>query len=161
AYFDRGPLNPDDVVMAGYWSAYWYRGFIYGTEIARGLDVLRLVPSEYVTANEIAAASLVAPATFNVQQQRRIDWPAHPAIARAYLDQLRQTGTIDDEQTNIWRELVDGIVTTRPDDAADVAERLDEMVSTLRDRGARASGRDLARLQALADTVDDLAENVR
>jgi len=161
AYFDRGPLNADDVVMAGYWSAYWYRGFIYGTEIARGLDVLRLVPSEYVTANEVAAASLVAPATFNAQQQRRIDWPAHPAIARAYLDQLRQTGTIDDEQTSMWIELVDGIITTRPDDTADVAERLDEMVSTLRDQSARAAGRNLTRLQALADTVDDLAESIR
>ena len=88
AFFDRGPINAERFVMGGYWSAYWYRGYIYGTEIARGLDVLELLPSEYLTENELAAASSIAPAAFNAQQQRAIDWPVRPVIARAYLDQL-------------------------------------------------------------------------
>ena len=94
AYFDRGPLDPERISMAGYWSAYWYRGFVYGTEIARGLDVLELLPSEFLTENEITAASVVAPATFNAQDQRRIDWPARPVVGLAYLDQLERTDTL-------------------------------------------------------------------
>ena len=61
AFFDRGPIDAEDLVMGGYWSAYWFQGFIYGTEIARGLDVLALTPSDYLTENEIAAASFRKP----------------------------------------------------------------------------------------------------
>ncbi len=75
AFFDRGPIDAERFVMGGFWSSYWYRGYIYGTEIARGLDVLELLPSEHLTENEIAAAAAVTPAAFNAQQQRRIDWP--------------------------------------------------------------------------------------
>ena len=77
AFFDRGPIHPDRFVMGGFWSAYWYRGYIYGTEIARGLDVLELLPSEYLTENEIAAAASVASGAFNAQQQQQ------PRVARA------------------------------------------------------------------------------
>ena len=70
AFFDRGPINADRFVMGGYWSAYWYRGYIYATEIARGLDVLELLPSEFLTENELAAAASIVPAAFNAQQQR-------------------------------------------------------------------------------------------
>ena len=56
AFFDRGPIDRDRFVMGGFWSAYWYRGFIYGTEIARGLDVLELLPSEFLTENELPCA---------------------------------------------------------------------------------------------------------
>jgi len=89
AYFDRGPIHEDHLVLGGYWSTYWYNGQIYGTEIARGLDVFELMPSEFITANEIAAARLANQGgTFNPQQQMRITWPAHPSVALAYLDQL-------------------------------------------------------------------------
>jgi hypothetical protein len=89
AYFDRGPIDAEDLVVGGYWSAYWYKGRIYGTEIVRGLDVLALLPSEHLTANEIAAAALADQgALFNPQQQFRVTWPAEPVVARAYLDQL-------------------------------------------------------------------------
>jgi hypothetical protein len=81
AFFDRGPLDAKELILGGYWSAYWYDGFIYGTEIARGLDVMKLLPSEYLTENEIDAASLVSPGVFNAQQQRRVTWPASPVVA--------------------------------------------------------------------------------
>jgi hypothetical protein len=42
AYFDRGPMDAERLVSGGYWSAYWYNGHIYGSEMARGLDVFRL-----------------------------------------------------------------------------------------------------------------------
>jgi len=89
AYFDRGPVNEQHGAMGGYWSVYWYNGRIYGSEIARGLDVLALTPSEHLTANEIAAAAMADQGdTVNPQQQYPVRWPAHPVVARAYLDQL-------------------------------------------------------------------------
>ena len=39
AFFDRGPIDEEEMILGGYWSTYWYGGRIYGTEIARGLDV--------------------------------------------------------------------------------------------------------------------------
>jgi len=89
AWFDRGPVNAERQSQGGYWSVYWYNGRIYGTEIARGLDVFTLEPSEHLTANEIAAARMADEGgTVNPQQQFPITWPAHPVVARAYLDQL-------------------------------------------------------------------------
>ena len=38
AYFDRGPVDEEDLILGGFWSTYWYNGRIYGTEIVRGLD---------------------------------------------------------------------------------------------------------------------------
>ena len=89
AYFDRGPIDSEDLVTGGYWSTYWYRGFIYGTEIIRGIDVFALTPSEFLSQNEIDAAQLAEQGdVFNPQQQFPITWPAEPVVAKAYLDQL-------------------------------------------------------------------------
>jgi hypothetical protein len=88
AYFDRGPVDAEDLVTGGYWSTYWYNGHIYGTEIIRGIDVFALTPSDYLTANEIAAATLADQGgQFNPQQQLSNTWPAAPVVGMAYLDQ--------------------------------------------------------------------------
>ncbi|RZE84533.1 hypothetical protein C0Q99_01790 [Streptomyces albidoflavus] len=42
AYFERGPLSEDTLVGGGSWSAYYYNGFIYSNDIAKGFDVLKL-----------------------------------------------------------------------------------------------------------------------
>jgi hypothetical protein len=91
AYFDRGPIDAKTVILGGDWSAYWYNGYIYGSEIARGLDVFRLVPSKLLTRSEIAAANLVQFSELNVQNQPQITWPPHLIVARAYLDQLERS----------------------------------------------------------------------
>ncbi|HET6566093.1 MAG TPA: DUF305 domain-containing protein [Xanthomonadales bacterium] len=91
AYFDRGPIDAEHLTLGGYWSSYWYQGRIYGTEIYRGLDVFRLLPSEHLSINEIAAAELADQGRqFNPQQQFQVTWPADPAVALAYLDQLQR-----------------------------------------------------------------------
>jgi uncharacterized protein (DUF305 family) len=91
AFFDRGPVHEEKLVLGGYWSTYWYNGKIYGTEIARGLDVMTLVPSEHLTQNEIDAAKLADQGQlFNPQQQFRVTWPAEPVVALAYIDQLNR-----------------------------------------------------------------------
>src|SRR6266446_5391859 len=91
AYFDRGPMDSTKLEMAGSWSAYWYNGYIYSTEIARGLDVLELQPNAFLTQNELDAAKLVKVRYLNVQDQQHMTWPASFVVARAYLDQLERS----------------------------------------------------------------------
>lgn len=84
AYFDRGPVDADQLITGGYWSAYWYNGRIYATEISRGLDVFALSPSDFLTAEEIAAAEAAQydGGVFNPQTQTQVSWP-EAAIAAA------------------------------------------------------------------------------
>ncbi len=135
AYFDRGPIDAEDLIFGGYWSTYWYRGKIYGTETMRGLDVLALVPSEYLTENEIAAAEVADQGElFNPQQQFRVTWPAEPVVARAYLDQLKRSDALS---TSV---------------VADLTAALDTAASRLEEGGR---DRQLARrLQSLAAGLD-------
>ena len=98
AFFDRGPAFADKLITAGYWSTYWYNGFIYGSEIARGVDVFELKPTEWLSANEIAAAKLVQMNDFNAQSQPRMSWPNVPVVARAYMDQLARSKSLKPAQ---------------------------------------------------------------
>ncbi len=79
AYFDRGPIFEDILITGGYWSTYFYKGFVYGTEITRGLDVFKLLPSKFLSNSEITAATnaypLIGPEVFNPQQQVPMTWP--------------------------------------------------------------------------------------
>ena len=73
-YFDRGPISENELITGGYWSAYYYEGYIYATEITRGLDVFKLLPSQFLSEDEIDAASKALPVQgpqrlFNPQQQ--------------------------------------------------------------------------------------------
>jgi hypothetical protein len=90
AFFDRGPLDTKTLYLAGDWAAYWYNGYVYGSEIARGLDIFELQPSQYLSKNEIDAAKLVKIGTSNPSDQPKIVWPAAFVVARAYLDQLER-----------------------------------------------------------------------
>jgi len=93
-YFDRGPVNEHLLVLGGEWSAYYYNGFIFGSEIARGGDVFKLVPNHFLTQNEIDAASQVSLVRLNVQNQQHTVWPATVVTARAYLDQLERSDSL-------------------------------------------------------------------
>jgi len=90
AYFDRGPIDSTKLVLGGFWCGYYYNGYIYGSEIARGLDVFALTPTADLTQNEIDAAKLVHYDVLNPQDQPKIVWPAAFPVARAYVDQLRR-----------------------------------------------------------------------
>ena len=76
AYFDRGPINMKQMVLGGYWSVYWYKGHIYGTEISRGIDVFALKAGDALTEAEIAAAKAAKyeDNRFNPQTQTRVTW---------------------------------------------------------------------------------------
>jgi len=94
ASYDRGPVDSTHMVMGGSWSVYWYNGAIVSSEIARGLDVAELVPSQYVSQNEIDAAKTVKWTYLNAQGQPKISWPPSFALAKAYTDQLERKGCV-------------------------------------------------------------------
>ena len=106
AYFDRGPMDSTKLVDGGYWSAYWYNGYIIGSEISRGMDMFELKPSGLVSQNEIDAAKLVHFTYLNVQGQPKLVWPASFVVARAYVDQLvRGNGLASSRTHTIYVDL--------------------------------------------------------
>jgi hypothetical protein len=94
AYFDRGPLDAVKRGLGGFWSVYWYNGYIYGSEIARGVDVFRMTPSKFLTREEIDASNQVHFDILNVQSQPRIVWPDNLIVGKAYLAQLERSGAL-------------------------------------------------------------------
>jgi hypothetical protein len=108
AYFDRGPIDSKTLVLGGDWSAYWYNGSIYASEIARGLDVFQLTPTKFLTQNEIDAAKAVHVAELNVQNQQKVEWPAQLVVASAYLDQLERSQALPAKQIATLKKAIKG-----------------------------------------------------
>lgn len=90
AFHDRGPLHVERSQLGGSWSVYWYNGMIVNSEIARGLDIFELVPSDFLTENEIEAANTVRLSYLNAQGQPKYEWPPSFVLMRAYLDQMER-----------------------------------------------------------------------
>ena len=156
AYFDRGPLDPKNLIIGGYWSTYWYNGNIYGSEIARGMDIFKLVPTQYLSQNEIDAAIQVRAEEFNAQNQRRFKYPATSVVAKAYLDQLGRTNAISAERAKAVRDSlakVDELRTGKEPKAASALEALTAVATQVEGDAKAKSGRDAQRLTALADTL--------
>jgi hypothetical protein len=149
AYFDRGPVDANALILGGDWSAYWYNGYIYGSEIARGLDVFKLVPSKFLTQNEIDAAKLVQVSELNVQNQQKIIWPSQLTVARAYLDQLGRSKALTH---NRIADLNKAIGRTQKShlDKKDLAKLHDMAASVETDASAAKNAEDAKRLHALA-----------
>jgi len=163
AFFDRGPVDATQLIMGGYWSAYWYNGYIYGTEIARGLDVLKLSPSEHLSQNELDAASLVVRDIVNVQQQRRIDWPASPVVGRAYLDQLGRSQTLTSERVDALTAALDRaeqVLGSGTSDEGRASRQLDLLAGELERDGVAGTGRDQARARSLAEVLKGIADTL-
>jgi len=153
AFFDRGPMSPEEVQVAGYWSTYWYNGHIYGTEIARGFDVFELTPSEHLSENELAAARLVSLDAFNAQEQPRIEWPAAYVVARAYLDQLARTNGLAADRIAAARTALDEAEALS--DPAAERDALTQLADALAD--AQDAAADAERVGQLVESVQDLA----
>ena len=153
AYFDRGPLDAEKRGTGGMWSAYWYNGYIYGSEIARGVDVFRLVPNKFITQNEIDAARQVHFDELNVQNQPRITWPSNFVVARAYLDQLARSGALSPARIAALNGSM-AKVEAAPSDRKEAA-RLKSMGANLEKEAASAkSPKDAERMRALAAIVN-------
>jgi hypothetical protein len=152
AYFDRGPIDPHMLVLGGDWSAYWYNGHIYASEIARGLDVFELSPSKLLTQNEIDAAKTVRTAELNVQNQQRIEWPAKLVVAKAYLDQLERSQALPAEQIAAVRKAIQSAESSNLN-RTELAKLQGFAKSLKQSAGTTNSAVDSKRLQALAEIL--------
>jgi uncharacterized protein (DUF305 family) len=162
AFFDRGPVDSEEMIMGGHWSAYWFNGYIYGAEIARGLDVLRLLESEHLTQNEIDAAATIDDDIVNAQFQRRFVWPAEPAVARAYVDQLERSGDFDAERAETLAATLAAAERALSDGGSDkaTAARLTDLAMAVEDYVEKATGRDRARMESLVKVLRGLGQRV-
>jgi hypothetical protein len=152
AYFDRGPIDPKMLVLGGDWSAYWYNGNIYASEIARGLDVFELTPTQLLTQNEIDAAKTVRVAELNVQNQQKIEWPAQLVVAKAYLDQLTRSLALPADRVVDLQKAMQNA--ERSHMSKKTLAKLKSMADSLEQNTATAkSPGDVSRLHALAEIL--------
>jgi len=156
AYFDRGPMDSTKLVGAGSWSAYWYNGYIYSSEIGRGLDVLELVPSGLLSQNEIDAAKLVHFAFLNVQDQPKLTWPASFVVARAYLDQLARSNGLAPDKVAAARSVLARAERLSGPQRRDALTQLATQLN-----GDSRGAADQAKVRTLAAAVIDLANAER
>jgi len=152
AYFDRGPIEAERLVVGGDWSAYWFNGRIYASEIARGLDVLKLAPSDQLSAAEIAAAESVMIAEINPQTQTRTVWADSPDVAGAYLDQLERSDALEDRLAGQARTAIAGWRDGATDPALAAA-----LTRGLASASTAATAADRVRIDALAGIFQRLA----
>ncbi len=162
AYFDRGPIDAEHLIVGGYWSVYWYDGKIYGTEIVRGLDTFSLVPSDYLTESEIAAAVAADDGgVFNPQQQFSVSWPDEPIVARAYIDQLRRGELLS---TPLVESLLNALdrstsLLQASERDADLAATLESLAADVNLDASDAVAR--MRMNSLMDTLAGIAARLR
>ena len=152
AYFDRGPIDPKMLVLGGDWSAYWYNGSIYGSEISRGLDVFELTPTQFLTQNEIDAAKSVHVDVENVQNQQKIEWPSSLVVAKAYLDQLKRSQALPADRISALQKAIQGAESSHMSKSK--VAKLQSMAPSLEESATSAkTPADSKRLHALADIL--------
>jgi hypothetical protein len=159
AYFDRGPIDANNLVIGGYWSVYYYNGFLYGSEIARGLDIFELTPSEFLSQNEIDAAKLAtregcgASNDLNVQCQPHYVWPASYVVARAYLDQLARDKALPQERIDALNAAMKDVEGAAAANRAGAVTRLNGLAAALAKDASAAMGLNASRMRAAAATI--------
>ena len=152
AYFDRGPMDSTKMVGAGSWSAYWYNGYIYSSEIARGLDVFELTPSGLISKNEIEAAKSVKLEYLNVQEQPKLTWPASFQVSRAYLDQLERNKGLSESKLSAARKQLDDAEKLTGQAQKDALTKLASQIDA-----DVAGATDQSKVHTLAGSIKDLA----
>jgi len=150
AYFDRGPMYPNMLALGGYWSTYWYNGRIWGSEIARGLDIFELTPTKYLTQNEIDAAKTVHLSELNVQNQQKIEWPHQLVVAKAYIDQLERSKALPADRIASLRQAIQSA--EHSNDGAALA-KLKELAPSLDESAGTTQSADATRMHALAEIL--------
>jgi len=152
AFFDRGPADSTRMAMGGSWSVYWYNGSIVSSEIARGLDIAELTPSEFISQNEIDAAKTVHLDYLNAQGQPQFVWPPSFALVRSFVDQLERNKCLSADRISSIRQSLNGA------ERAPVAQRRDQLnaIATQLDADVRSSC-DGPRVQKLQRAVRELS----
>jgi hypothetical protein len=152
-FFDRGPVDGTRLVGAGSWSAYWYNGHIYSSEIKRGLDVIDVLPNANLTQNELDAAKSVQVDYLNVQDQQKFVWPPSFALARAYVDQLeRSKGLTAARLTDVRNQLS----AAEKASGATRKQALTQLATSLNNDATSSS--DATKVKLLIAAIGDLAK---
>jgi hypothetical protein len=160
AYFDRGPVDGAKRAMGGQWSTYWYNGYIYGSEIARGIDVFKLVPNKFISQAEIDAANQVHFDELNVQNQPKVTWPKNFVVARAYLDQLARSSALDPERITALTGSIRRMGANRTDVRESI--KLKGMAASLeKDAETAKTPWDADRMRALAAVLNGALDTTR
>jgi hypothetical protein len=154
AFHDRGPTSEDRVGFAGSWSVYWYNGLLVSSEIARGLDIFELLPSAFLTQNELDAANTVRLEYLNAQTQPRYVWPATFALARAYVDQLERDSALGSQRVAALRA---GLRDAERASGAARRDALTRLASELEDDVGRS--RDAEKVRMLVAMLEELARS--
>jgi len=168
AYFDRGSIDPPRPVdmplpggpgsrpqrgtIGGSWGAYWWNGYLYSSEMDRGFDIFELLPSEHLSANEIAAAKLVKWSEYNPQSQPKIEWPAAFPVVRSYLDQLVRWNGLASDRTSAIAASLDAAEKLAGRARRDALNKLAAEV----DKDAAVAS-DAARVKAMSTAIKALA----
>tara|TARA_R100001143_G_scaffold63592_2_gene73069 strand:+ start:8085 stop:10124 length:2040 start_codon:yes stop_codon:yes gene_type:complete len=152
AFHDRGPISVDRRETGGSWSVYWYNGALVNSEITRGLDIFELIPSEYITQNEIDASNTVELDYLNAQGQPMFVWPSTYSLAVAYLDQLERNRELDLENISMIRS---GLEVAQNGANSDALTDLASQVRILAEYSSNQS-----KMMKLADVLDDLGNGV-
>jgi len=152
AFFDRGPVDSTRQGNGGSWSAYWYNGAIFSSEIGRGLDIVELVPTEHLSQNEIDAAKTVHMEYFNAQGQPKFSWPPSFALARAYVDQLERSKCLSGDRIKSVR---DGLSAAERASGAQRRDALTAMATQLESESRNSC--DGPKVQKLSQAVKELS----
>jgi hypothetical protein len=148
-FFDRGPVKASEMGNGGSWSVYWYNGVMVSSEIGRGLDIVELMPSGFISQNEIDAAKTVKLDHLNTQGQPHFVWPPSYALARAYADQLERSGGLPaGELAAVRKDLSEAEQSGSGSSLTAVAARVE---------GGATASRDAAKVRLLASAIRDLA----
>jgi hypothetical protein len=166
AYYDRGPADPPPApgdttggvvsrtrgTIGGSWGAYYWNGLVYSSELARGFDILELLPSDQLSVNELAAAKLVTMEQYNPQSQPKLVWPAAFPVVRSYLDQLVRGNGLSAART---ATIASALTAAEKQSGAARGKSLSALATQV---DADASGaKDAARVRAMAAAIKALA----
>jgi hypothetical protein len=154
ASFDRGPVDSTRLVSGGSWSAYWYNGAIFSSEIARGMDIAELVPSEHLTQNEIDAAKTVKWTYLNAQGQPKIEWPPSFSLAKAYVDQLERSKCLSSGRIASVRQSIDTAERSRGSQRANALTQLSTQI------GNEAQSCNQVKIKLLQKALNDLSSMI-
>ena len=152
AFYDRGPVDSTKMGNGGSWSVYWYNGLMISSEISRGLDIFELIPSAFISQNEIDAAKSVHLDYFNAQDQPKFTWPPSFALSGAYLDQLERSKGLGASQIAAARK---SLASAKGMSGQAQKDALSALSKTLETDAAGAA--DKSKVKALASSLKDLA----
>jgi len=154
AFHDRGPTDATRMGSGGSWSVYWYNGVMVSSEIARGLDIFELIPSEVMSQNEIDAAKSVRLDHLNAQGQPKFVWPHTFALAGAFVDQLERSRSMPQARVTEVRAALVGA------ESASGSARRSALRSLARELESEAGrSADSAKVRMLVEALQGLADS--